>query len=250
MTEPASHGTVVPKAAEVAVAALRRRIILGLLVEGDALPSEDDLMVELGVSKPTLRQAIRILESESLVTVRRGARGGMHVSVPRVETAAGYAATVLEYRGATTADLFEAAAALEGPCAAMLARTRTPHQLERLRAAANAERDTSDPHLLLQRENDFHRMVIEFAGNATLQVLCAIVREIIDAVTRRYLAGTRAEVHGPAVAAGARAHSRFVDLVESHDAEAAEALWRKHIRATAARIRDAGGADRVIDILG
>jgi DNA-binding FadR family transcriptional regulator len=250
MTEPASHGTAVPKAAEVAVAALRRRIILGLLAEGDTLPSEDALMVELGVSKPTLRQAIRILESESLVTVRRGARGGMHVSVPRVETAAGYAATVLEYRGATTADLFEAAAALEGPCAAMLARTRTPDQLERLRAAANAERGISDPHLLLQRENDFHRMVIDFAGNATLQVLCAIVREIIDTVTRRYLAGTRAEVHGPAVAAGARAHTRFVDLVEGRDADAAEALWRKHIRATAARIRDAGGADRVIDILG
>ena len=250
MTEPAGHATAVPKAAEVAVAALRRRIILGLLAEGDVLPSEDDLMVELGVSKPTLRQAIRILESESLVTVRRGARGGMRVSVPRVETAAGYAATVLEYRGATTADLFEAAAALEGPCAEMLARSRTPAQLERLRAAAVMERGLSDPHLLLQRENDFHRMVIEFAGNATLQVLCAIVREIIDAATRRYLAGTRAEVHGPAVAAGARAHSRFVDLVESRDAEAAEVLWRKHIRATAARIRAAGGADRVVDILG
>src|SRR5271156_823138 len=250
MTDPVGRRTAGAQAAEVAVAALRRRIILGRLGEGDVLPSEDDLMVELGVSKPTLRQAIRILESESLVTVRRGARGGMHVSVPRVETAAGYAATVLEYRGATTADLFETAAALEGPCAAMLARTRTPHQLERLRAAANAERDTSDPHLPLQRENDFHRMVIEFAGNATLQVLCAIVREIIDAVTRRYLTGTRAEVHGPAIAAGARAHSRFVDLVESRDAEAAEALWRKHIRATAARIRAAGGADRVIDVLG
>ena len=55
------------------------------------------------------------------------------MSVPRVETAAGYAATVLEYRRATTADLFEAAAALEGPCVAMLARSHTADQLERLR---------------------------------------------------------------------------------------------------------------------
>jgi DNA-binding FadR family transcriptional regulator len=241
-------GPTVPKAAEVAVATLRRRIILGLLTEGDVLPSEDELLVELGVSKPTLRQAIRILESESLVTVRRGAHGGIQVSVPRVETAAGYAATVLEYRGATTADLFEAAVALEGPCAAMLARRRTPTQLEQLRTAATADAGIVDPRLLLQRENDFHRMVIEFAGNATLQVLCAIVREIIDAATSRYLTGTRPEVHGPAVAAGARAHSRFVDLVEGRDAEAAEALWSKHIRATAARVRDAGGADRVIDV--
>lgn len=245
MTSPA-----VPKAAEVVAGTLRRRIILGLLAEGDVLPSEDDLLIELGVSKPTLRQAIRILESESLVTVRRGAHGGIQVSVPSVETAAGYAATVLEYRGATTADLFEAAVALEGPCAAMLARRRTPEQLERLRAAVTEDAAVTDPHILLQRENDFHRMVLEFAGNATLQVLCAIVREIIDAATSRYLTGTRLEVHGPAVAAGARTHGRFVDLVEKRDAEAAESLWVRHIRATAARIRDAGGADQVIDIFG
>lgn len=240
----------VPKAAEVAVAALRRRIILGLLAEGDALPSEENLLVELGVSRPTLRQAIRILESESLVTVRRGAHGGIQVSVPRVETAAGYAATVLEFRGATTADLFEAAVALEGPCAAMLARRRTPAQLEQLRTAAAADTAITDAHLLLERENDFHRMVIEFAGNATLQVLCAIVREIIDAATSRYLIRTRPDVHGPAVAAGSRVHRRFVGLIESRDAEAAQSLWSKHIRATAARVRDAGGADRVIDIFG
>jgi DNA-binding FadR family transcriptional regulator len=250
MTEPSGNRGAIPKAAEVAVAALRRRIILGRLDEGDPLPSEDDLSVEMGVSRPTLRQAVRILESESLVTVRRGAHGGIQVSVPRVETAAGYAATVLEYRGATTADLFEAAAALEGPCAAMVARKRTPDQLERLKAAEQAEAGILDPKLLLRQENDFHRMMIEFAGNATLKVLCAMVREIIDAATSRYLAGTRPEVHGPAVAAGARTHGRFVELVENRDPDGAEALWRKHIRATASRILAAGGADRIIDIVG
>ena len=60
------------KAADVVAAALRRRIILGELQEGEALPPET---ADLGVSKPTLRQAIRILESESLVSVRRGSRG-------------------------------------------------------------------------------------------------------------------------------------------------------------------------------
>jgi len=132
----------------------------------------------------------------------------------------------------------------------MLARTRTPSQLDRLRAAATAELSVSDSQLLLQRENDFHRMVIEFAGNATLRALCAMVREIIDAATSRYVARTRPEVHGPAVAAGARVHSRFVDLVEGRAAEAAEALWRKHIRATAVRIRDAGGVERIVDVFG
>ena len=239
------------KAADVVAAALRRRIILGELQEGDVLPHEGVLLDDLGVSKPTLRQAIRILESESLVTVRLGSRGGIHVSVPRIETAAGYAATVLEYRGTTTSDLFEAAAALEGPCAAMLARSRTTEQLERLRTAAETEaamRD--DPQRLLELENDFHRLMIDMAGNATLRVLCEMVRVIIDAATRRYLAGTRPDVHGPAVQAGARTHLRVVDLIERRDAEGAEALWRKHIRATAAQVKRAGGPDMVLDVLG
>jgi DNA-binding FadR family transcriptional regulator len=239
------------KAADVVAAALRRRIILGELQEGEVLPPEDVLLDDMGVSKPTLRQAIRILESESLVTVRRGALGGIHVSVPRIETSAGYAATVLEYRGTTISDLFEAAAALEGPCAAMLARSRTAEQLERLRTAAEAEaaiRD--DPARLLELENDFHQLMIDMAGNATLRVLCEMVRVVIDAATRRYLAGTRPDVHGPAVQAGARTHLRVVDLIDRRDAEGAEALWRKHIRATAVQVTRAGGPNMVLDVLG
>ncbi|MBE1551938.1 DNA-binding FadR family transcriptional regulator [Mycobacterium sp. OAS707] len=236
------------KAADVVATALRRRIILGELEEGDSLPPESELLADLGVSKPTLRQAIRILESESLVSVRRGPRGGVHVSVPKVETAAGYAATVLEYRRATTADLFAAAAALEGPCVAMLARSHTVDQLQRLRAAVAAEAEAvGDPQRLLALENDFHRLLIECAGNATLRVLCEMVRVVIDAATSRYMSVTRPAVHGPALAAGARTHRRVVDLIERGDFAAAETLWRKHIRETAAQV--GGGAENLVDIL-
>lgn len=228
----------VRKAADVVAAALRRRIILGELSEGEPLPSESELLATLNVSKPTLRQAIRILETESLVTVRRGPRGGIYVSVPTVETAAKYAATVLEYRRADTADLFEAAAALEGPCVAMLARSRTAEQLDLLRTAVDAETAAlDDPKRLLELENDFHRLVLDCAGNATLRVLCEMIRVVVDAMTRRYLTTTRPDQHGPAIAAGARTHRRVVDLIENRDAEAAEALWRKHIKATAAKVK-------------
>ncbi|MCV7282405.1 FadR family transcriptional regulator [Mycolicibacterium flavescens] len=237
MTAPVRDQNPARKAAEVAAASLRRQIILGELREGESLPSEADLLAALRVSKPTLRQAIRILESESLVTVRRGPRGGIHVSVPTVETAAGYAATVLEYRGADTADLFEAAAALEGPCVAMLARSRSAEQVRRLRAAVAEESEAlDDPQRLLSLENDFHRLIVECAGNATLRVLCEMIRTLIDTATSRYLSATRPAVHGPAFVAGSRTHRKVVDLIERGDAEAAEALWRKHIRETAARI--------------
>src|SRR5580704_2051753 len=71
----------VPKTAELVAAELRRKIVRGELAEGDALPSEAALMADFAVSRPTLREAFRVLESESLISIRRGARGGARVQV-------------------------------------------------------------------------------------------------------------------------------------------------------------------------
>ena len=64
----------VPKTAELVAAQLRRQIVRGDLREGDALPPEATLMEQFAVSRPTLREAFRVLESEALISVRRGAR--------------------------------------------------------------------------------------------------------------------------------------------------------------------------------
>ena len=79
--ETAGQRVHVPKMAEVIVERLRRQIVRGELTEGEALPSEHELQARFGVSRPTLREAFRILESESLITVRRGAHGGALVRV-------------------------------------------------------------------------------------------------------------------------------------------------------------------------
>jgi GntR family transcriptional repressor for pyruvate dehydrogenase complex len=66
----------VPKTAELMAAKIRGEILAGTLRPGDRLPSEDSLMSSFGVSRPTLREAIRLLEADELLDVRRGARGG------------------------------------------------------------------------------------------------------------------------------------------------------------------------------
>ncbi len=231
---------------------IRRRIVRGELAEGDLLPSEQQLLLEFGVSRPTMREAIRVLESESLVTVKRGSRGGIEVAVPRIATAAHYAGLVLEYRQATTADVFLAAAAIEAPCAAMLARSRSAKDLKRLREAVAAERDArDDPDRLLQLQNDFHRLVVELVDNNTLRVLSDVVRQIIEVATRRYLGSPtlRAEDRIPASDAGIRAHEKLVELIEAKDAGKAEALWRRQIIATGEQLRRTGVADKVIDLM-
>src|SRR3546814_16660333 len=76
----------VPKTAELVADRIRRRIISGELDEGASLPPEGQLLEQFGVSRPTLREAIRILEAERLITVTRGSRSGARVSAPRVES--------------------------------------------------------------------------------------------------------------------------------------------------------------------
>lgn len=228
---------------------LRRRIVRGELSEGEALPSEQELLVEFGVSRPTLREAIRVLESESLIVVKRGSRGGMEVSLPRTETAAHYAGLVLEYQRTTLADVFAAAAAIEAPCAAMLAVSRSEADLARLREAVAAEReDAGNDFRLLARQNDFHRLVIELAGNSTLRAMSEVLRHIIEVATQRYTdlrPAERLQSHE----ASTRTHAKLLRLIESKDAAGAKALWHRHISETGARLRKSGIADSVLDLL-
>ncbi len=86
----------VPKMAELVSARIRDGIVGGSLRPGDRLPSEDSLMGTFGVSRPTLREAIRLLEAEELLDVRRGAQGGPVVrrpsALPALRTAAAWLA--------------------------------------------------------------------------------------------------------------------------------------------------------------
>jgi GntR family transcriptional regulator, transcriptional repressor for pyruvate dehydrogenase complex len=203
----------VPKSAELVAAQLRRQIVRGELVEGDSLPPEAALLEQFGVSRPTLREAFRVLESEALISVRRGARGGATVHSPSGDVAARYAAMVLEHRDTTLADLYEASAILEPPCAARLAGRRSPDDVARLRAAAGGEAADDDPLRLLARQTAFHTLVVELAGSPTVAVLAGMVSHIADLAT---WPDTPVDAGAAARAArkGRRAHRRLVELIE------------------------------------
>jgi DNA-binding FadR family transcriptional regulator len=81
----------VPKSAELVAGHIRRQIVTGDLDEGDVLPPESALIKKFDISRSVLREAIRILESEGLFRVRRGARGGPRVHLPSADLGARYA---------------------------------------------------------------------------------------------------------------------------------------------------------------
>jgi DNA-binding FadR family transcriptional regulator len=242
----------VPKTAELVAAELRRKIVRGELAEGDALPSEAVLMAEFAVSRPTLREAFRVLESESLISIRRGARGGARVQVPDGNVAASHAGLVLEYRGTTLQDVYDARTLIEAPCAALLAQRRTEEDLARLRGAvAEARQLVDDPQAFIRAQVEFHALMVELAGNRTMAVLNGMVRHIIEQANWSHVdldAGSPENVR--ANKRGFRAHVRLVELVAAGQADEAEALWRLHLQEAENYLLMNKSMTTVLDLLG
>ena len=111
-----------PSRAEVVARQLRDQIRQGDLVDGDRLPPIEELATTLHVGRVSVRQALRVLESEGLLRVQRGREGGSRVQVPRV-VGAGDAIAAVVHSGDVPADhLSEALKEIEPICAGFCAR--------------------------------------------------------------------------------------------------------------------------------
>ncbi len=239
----------VPKTAELVADRLRKRIVRGELREGESLPAEATLTEQFGVSRPTLREAFRVLETEQLITVRRGARGGASVHAPSATMVARYAGFFLEHDGASLADVLEARVATESPAAGLAAQRRTADDLAGLRAAiAECEQVAADRRRLVLHFSEFHALVVATARNRTIALLHAVLREIIDMAKLRRLSDG-ADGPSQALARGADAHRHLVDLIAAGDAAGAEAWWRRHLTEANRYLLAIPGGDEPLDLL-
>jgi len=224
------------KTGEMIAAYLRARIVRGELAAGDSLPAEVELMRQFEVSRPTLREAFRILETESLIELRRGARGA-RITAPTAEVAARYIGLLLQTVGTTVSDVYEARSLLEPVAAGLLARRHTAADVADLSACAGeleallpAGRPPADVAGWTRGSQRFHDLLVQRAGNKTLAIQYQVLREVVD--THLLLASSR-----PAIAAAPatafrtviRSYRKLIALVKAGDAAGAEAHWRTHM---------------------
>src|ERR1700722_9366531 len=95
-----------PKAAVLVAEELRREIVAGRLKPGDKLHPENVLQSEFAISRPTLREALRLLESESLITITRGKHGGARVTPVDLRAVASQVGMFLQLEGTTLQDVW------------------------------------------------------------------------------------------------------------------------------------------------
>lgn len=237
-----------PKMADRVATVLRRMFIRGEITEGTMLPPESELMERFGVSRPTLREAFRVLESESLIEVLRGVRGGARVTRPRRETLARYAGLILEYEGVTLKDVFEARMTLETPMIIELAKSRNAAVIAELEAIVERERQLKPGSDAVDQLTDFHAAIARLSGNKTLQMISAMLHHIIEKANRS-LQPTKGERAEGAVRRSAKTHRMVLDLIKAGDAEKAGELWRKHLKKAEEFVLAGSELSTVVDLL-
>jgi GntR family transcriptional regulator, transcriptional repressor for pyruvate dehydrogenase complex len=231
---------------------LRALIVSGELSDGESLGREPDLVERFGVSRPSLREALRILEAEGLITVERGVRGGVVAHEPDQRMTARTAAMLLRARNVSLADVFEARAMLE-PAAArkiasMPARARRAIVAELALLIDAEEEAIGHPEAFAVANIRFHERLVADAGNQTLGIVIEMLNEI---VTRAVTAVSKAgDVSGSLSTRqrGIRSQRRLLILLEEGVAAAAEEHWRAHM-AIVAKVMLGQEASTVIDLL-
>lgn len=240
------------KTAELIALRLRSQIVRGVLAPGDVLPAEAVLMDQFGVSRPTLREAFRILEAESLLSVRRGSRGGARVTSPDLAVAARYVGLLLQVEGTTTEDVFEARAVLEPGCARLLALRRTDKDLADLRAVCDEiERDLERPYrweVVSELVFRFSSLVRERSGSRTLALQGAVLQDIIATHNGLTLNVPETDqLMRSQLRRLTRSYRVLIRLVDAHDADGAAAHWKAHVEG-AAQVMRRTGVVTVVDL--
>ncbi|CUU58238.1 DNA-binding transcriptional regulator, FadR family [Parafrankia irregularis] len=228
---------------------LRRLIVSGELTDGDLLGRESDLVARFGVSRPSLREALRILEAQGLISVQRGVLGGIFVRHPDEQATARTAALMLLARNVSLADVFVARSHLEPLAARRVAdldtRLAAVAELEAL--IAEQEAVMGDAGAFARVNAEFHQRLLALAGNQTLAIVAEMLTDIVArsvaAAQDRGVAGSLANRRR-----SVRSQRRLVELIVACDGPGAQEHWRSHMVALG-KLAPSARAEAVVDLI-
>jgi DNA-binding FadR family transcriptional regulator len=199
----------------------------GELKPGDRLPSEAELAADFGVSRTTVREAMRILATRNLIQTRKGMAGGHFIVEPTVGSISEF--LVANYGLLTAANtvtlehLLQAREMIEGPAAAIAARNRDDDDLARIRTTLSDDIDAISDVDALAKFRNFHLYLLEATKNHLLVVAAVPIFTVLQStvVRRRPTKQVIAELE--------RDHQNIYAAVEARDAEEARRLMDEHL---------------------
>ena len=246
-----STSVVAPKLSHIIADRLREQIARGELRQGDTLPPEAELVRQFGVSRPILRESLRVLEAESLIALGRGARAGAMVLSPSTNTAAKYGGLYLATHGTTLGEIHEVRSLLEPTLAALLAERHDQKVLDDLaecvadqRAAAEAR----DHAATIGAINEFHLRMIGHSKNSALRLLVGIISELsVSSYPKLLLSRPNQKAIWARTEESVAAHEQVLKLIAGGKSAQAETFWRKYMQETADFLNKHGLAGMRVD---
>ncbi|HKP08805.1 MAG TPA: FCD domain-containing protein [Microbacterium sp.] len=200
----------VPKASEVLANELSERILSGEFAEGAGLPPERELVSQTGLSRTTVREALRILEVQGLIRIKSGRAGGAFIQRPGELAMANTVEDIIRGREIRRSALLETRRAIEPFCARLAVRTRTDEQLEELQAAIPTV------------NGEWHIAVARASNNALLSGLMLALSNAISEATDREL------VDRGKLDQAVEAHELITAAIRDRDEEGAVEEMEKH----------------------
>lgn len=212
---------------------LRSLVLDGDLNPGDKLPNEADLSELFGVSRSTVREALRVLSSQNLIRTQRGVTGGSFVAHPDPQDVSEFLEASFGLLTGTSAvsvdDLLEARQFLECPVAALAATRHTDQQATAMSACVQAERDAliggtgaRDPQNF-EGHRAFHTALLDAGGNPLVEIL---TRPIFATLRTRFLRDRAAKEFWQQVADD---HDHILQRVLARDPEGASQAMADHL---------------------
>jgi DNA-binding FadR family transcriptional regulator len=210
-------------AVERLAATLRRRILVGELAPGDRLPAESDMSPCYLVSRTTAREAIRVLEAQGLVKIRRGASGGVFIAQPGsdqlVESLHAGIQRLTATESVSISALVQFRELLEISSLELAALRRTDTELRAIRACV-----PESPATCARTSKGFHSRIVEATHNPLLEVFAEPVYRILH---NRFISNPLPAV----VRRDVEAHHReIMSFIEVRDQAGAREAGRAHLR--------------------
>ena len=203
------------------------------LVPGDRLPQEHQLIADLGVSKGTVREALKVLEAQGLIRTRTGPGGGAFITEVREDHASALLANYLLFKEITIADVYALRISLEPQLVAELAARITPERIEALRARMKVY--TAPPASIEEEreqrvaELEFHEALAGFSDNPLLGFICGFLVRLLKELTicKRIYDQPNPELRER----GVSYQEQLLEALCARDAETARAVMQAHMRA-------------------
>jgi DNA-binding FadR family transcriptional regulator len=220
-----SHGTERRGASDKVAAQIRAHVSSARLRPGDRLGREEDLARQFGVSRPTLREALRLLASSHLIRASKGRGGGIFVdATPEQGIARSVSESVADMLSSRVIDideLLESRLLLEVPLAGLAALRATDEDLAELRTLAEATPEEWTE--IGEIDDQLHAVIARTAGNRLVAAFVQWVAEVLQPTIRELIAPVVVEdvAH--------QQHEDIVRAIERGDPDAAESAMREHI---------------------